>query len=450
MQSLSDVWNRTLEILQSDNDLPSATIELWIKCIRPVSFDGQLLNLSVQSDFQKKIVTNKYQNSIQTAFADAIGFEKDDIVINISSDEEENTNQNNFSPIKNNSELSPALNISYDYTFKSFIVGSTNQFAHAACVAVSKNPGNSYNPLFIYGDSGLGKTHLLHAISAEVAKNFPNFNIVYVNSEKFTNEFIEALSNEKVNEFNEHYRKADILLVDDIQFLSGKIQTQEAFFHTFEYLHNANKQIVLTSDRPPKEIKTLEDRLRSRFEWGLIADIQAPDYETRIAIIKRKAELLNLNLETEVLEFIANKLKNNIRQLEGTVKNIKVQSLLQHCSPTISIAQNAIKDIVVETTPLPVLIDKVLDEVGKFYNVSPDDIRGTKRPADVTIARHVSMYIIRNITDMSNENIGKEFSNRHHSTVISAVDKIEAMMKKDSHFKNNINDLIKIVKNYNP
>ncbi len=271
---------------------------------------------------------------------------------------------------------------------------------------MAANPSGAYNPLFIYGGSGLGKTHLLTAIQTEIKRTHPDFVIMYVTCEQFTNELIAAIRAGSTEDFRMKYRVADLLLVDDIQFIAGKESTQEEFFHTFNSLHDAHKQIVIASDRPAKEIKSLEERLRTRFEWGLTADVQPPDFETRVAIVKRKAELLHLDLPEDVAEFIANHLKNNIRQLEGAVKKLNAYRLLEGIQPVIGVAQNAIKDILNENQPVPVTIEKIVGEVSRTFNVSPADIRGTKRNANVASARRVAIYILREVTGMSMEEIG--------------------------------------------
>ncbi|MBQ2792550.1 MAG: chromosomal replication initiator protein DnaA, partial [Oscillospiraceae bacterium] len=335
----------------------------------------------------------------------------------------------------------------YEYTFGTFIVGPSNKFAHAASLAVATNPAGTYNPLFIYGGSGLGKTHLLCAIAAEIKKNDPVADIIYIKGEDFTNELIEAIKNETTIAFHNKYRQADVLLVDDIQFIGGKESTQEEFFHTFNTLYEANKQIVLTSDRPPKEIKLLEDRLRTRFEWGLLADIQPPDFETRIAIIQRKAELLNIHVPDEVCEYIANKLKTNIRQLEGVVKKLKAYKLLAGTPPSVLIAQNAIREVLNDQQPVPVTVERIIAEVGRTCGVSSQDIRSNKRSATISSARQVSIYIVREITGMSMAAIGDEFGGRDHSTVVYAIQQVEKNMQSDYKFREMVEDIMKNIQN---
>jgi chromosomal replication initiator protein len=344
--------------------------------------------------------------------------------------------------------IQKTVNYDYEYTFDTFIVGGSNKFAHAACVAVASNPAIAYNPLYIYGRSGLGKTHLLYAIRHQVLKQHPDFNVVYLKGDDFTNELIDAIRSSKTSEFRNKYRKVDVLLMDDIQFIAGKDSTQEEFFHTFNTLYEAKKQIVLTSDRPPKEIQTLEDRIRTRFEWGLIADIQPPDFETRIAIIKRKAEILAINIPPDVVEFTAVKLKNNIRQLEGAVKKMKAYSVLTGESPSLAIAQTAIRDTLSENVPIPITISRIIAEVSKYYNIPSEDILGNKRTAEIALARQVSMYIARDVTDMSLPYIGDEFGGKDHTTVLHAIRKVEDNMQKDGFFKSVVLDLIKNVREH--
>ena len=299
--------------------------------------------------------------------------------------------------------------------------------------------------LFIYGPSGLGKTHLLNAIQVEIKKNHPDFNIVYVDCEMFTNEIITAVKTATTEQFRDKYRKADVLLIDDIQFLAGKESTQEEFFHTFNTLHNDGRQIVIASDRPAKEIKSLEERLRTRFEWGLTADIQPPDFETRVAIVKRKAELLNLDLPNDVAEYIANHLKQNIRQLEGAVKKLNAYYMLEGIAPCIGVTTTAIKDTLNDSQPIPVTIEKILNEVARTYNVLPADIRGKKRNANVSAARQMTMYIIREVTGMSMEAIGQEFQ-RDHSTVVYSIKTMEENISRDQHLKEMCSDIMKNVR----
>ncbi len=345
------------------------------------------------------------------------------------------------------SAAASAVGGDYEYTFATFIIGPSNKFAHAAALAVAANPANAYNPLFIYGGSGLGKTHLLYAICAEIRQNKPQMKVIYSKGEEFTNELISAIATERTKDFHDKYRQADILLVDDIQFIGGKESTQEEFFHTFNALYQAGKQIVLTSDRPPKEIKTLEDRLRTRFESGLLADVQPPDFETRIAIIRRKAELLDIAIPDDVAEYISNRLKNNIRQLEGAVKKIKAYKILAGSSPSIVIAQNAIRDILNDSQPISVTVERIINEVSRYFEVTPQDIRSQKRSSQISLARQVAMYVVREVTQMSMSSIGEEFGGKDHSTVVYSIQQCREKMENDSRFKNTVEDIIKNIRN---
>lgn len=441
IESLDQVLEIVKEICRGG--LSDIAYSLWIKDIEAIKFEESTAILQVKSEFKKNVLEDKYTQLLSSSFEEVMGFPVGITILN----EEE-------SPVMKAAAAQAALeepktvapNGEYEYTFENFIVGSSNRFAHAASLAVAANPANAYNPLFIYGNSGLGKTHLLYAICKEVNKNMPEKNIIFVKGEEFTNELIDAIFRENTRQFHDKYRQADILLVDDIQFIGGKESTQEEFFHTFNALYQDGKQIVLTSDRPPKEIKTLEERLRTRFEWGLLADIQPPDYETRIAIIHRKAELLGFAIPTDVCEYIANQLKTNIRQLEGAVKKLNAYRLLENQQPSMIGAQNAIRDILTNDQPVPVTIEKIITEVGRTYSVSPEDIRSSKRAAPISSARQIAMYVVREITQLSMAKIGEEFGGRDHSTVVYARQQVEKKMGKDIHYKETVEDIIKNIR----
>ncbi len=388
--------------------------------------------LVVENRFQQNVLMKRYNDMLRTAFLHVLGFEVEVEVVVMEPNFEEDNDPDSGG---------------YSYTFDNFIKGDSNSLAVAAAMSVAQKPAaNRNNPLFIYGDSGLGKTHLLTAICIEVTTNFPDYNIIMVDGESFTNEFIESLQSNDSAYFHSKFRAADMLLVDDVQFLGGKESTQEEFFHTFNTLHRLGKQIVLVSDRPPREIRSLHERLQTRFLSGLIVDIQPPKYETRVAIIRRKAELLDLDLPDDIIEFIATRLKNNIRQLEGAVKKLNAVKKLENTELSIMVAQTAIKDILSEIQPIPVTIDKVLSEISRTFNVTPADIRSTVRKSNVSKARKVCMYIIQNVTEMTTTDIGKEFGGRDHSTVVYSIQDIEKIMAKDRHLKNTVDDLIKNIK----
>jgi chromosomal replication initiator protein len=432
MDSFDEVFTAVKEYCRER--LAEATYRVFIQDLTPLSFEGGVVTISARTDFLKKIVDERYQPLIKDGFRTLLGFDVDlEFVVPKAA----------AAAAAESVPVPAAPAGSYAFTFENFIVGSTNRFAHAAAQAVAANPSGAYNPLVIYGDSGLGKTHLLNAIRIEISRNFPDYNIVYVDGEAFTNEIISAIRNSSTADFHQKYRAADVLFVDDIQFIAGKESTQEEFFHTFNTLYNAGKQIVLATDRPPKEIKSLEDRIRTRMEWGLIADIQPPDFETRVAIIRRKADLLGLDISDEVAEYIANNLKNNIRQLEGAVKKLNAYYTLEGIPPVVGAAQNAIKDILSESQPVPVTIEKIISEVARTYNISPADIRSMKRSSNVSEARQTSMYAIQEITGMTRQEIGREFGGRDHSTVVYAIKQVKKQMEKDPRYKEVVEDIIK-------
>ena len=436
MDSFNDVLAAAKEYCKQR--LVDATYNLYIDGLETVRFEGSgKVTLAVRNDFICTIVRDRYTPLLREALAAVLGFDVEVELVVPAAEKAE-------APVP--VEETVDTDGRYDFTFENFIKGPSNQFAYAAAQAVASNPSGAYNPLFIYGQSGLGKTHLLTAIATEIKKNHPNFNIVYVDCETFTNDLISAIQAGRTEEFRQTYRPADVLLVDDIQFIAGKESTQEEFFHTFNTLHGAGKQIVLASDRPAKEIKSLEERLRTRFEWGLTADIQPPDFETRVAIIRRKAELLNLHMPDEVSEFIANHLKSNIRQLEGAVKKLNAYYLLEGIQPAIGVAQNAIKDILNETQPVPVTIEKIISEVARTYNVSPAEIRGMRRTANISSARQTAIYVVREITGMSMEDIGREFSGRDHSTIVYSLKAMEQNLENDRRLKETVEDIIKNVR----
>lgn len=438
METIKEVWSGILEYLHNQDDISEVAYNVWITCIEPLSIEDGEVVVYVHTDFQKKIVTEHYAAKFREAFEKVMGIP---LGLRIRSGEEDRDSRP--APAADDGNLFAGRSSDQEYTFENFIVGSSNKFAHAASQAVASKPAGYYNPLFIYGGSGLGKTHLLYAICNEIQKNTPDVRIIYTKGEYITNELIEAIQKGQTAEFRAKYRQVDVLLVDDIQFISGKVSTQEEFFHTFDALHQANKQIVLTSDRPPREIATLEERLRTRFEMGLLADIQPPDLETRIAIIKRKAQLLDLHISDDICEYIANQLKSNVRQLEGAVKRMRAQYLLAGDQPSLLTAQNAIRDIRNDSQPVPITVERIITEVARTMNVTPEDIRSTKRSSPISQARQVAAYVVRSITGLPMKSIGEEFGTRDHSTIVYAIQKVEARMQKDPSFKGMVNDIIK-------
>ncbi len=449
MKSFDEVFQKVQEYCLEkikNGELTDTAYRLWINTLQPLKLDENVACFTVPSDFQATVIRKNYSKIIRDALESVLGFEVD---IDISVQEENIDYDEDTDPNQLKKELEESFtNAEYGYTFDTFIVGRSNEFAYAACTSVAKEPGSTYNPLFIHGPSGLGKTHLMTAISNEIKRRDPKTNIIYVTGETFANELINAIQQKKdTSQFHQKYRSADVLLIDDVQFIAGKESTQEEFFHTFNELHKVGKQIVLTSDRPPKDIKTLEDRIRTRFEWGLIADISTPDFETRVAIIRRKAEMLNLIIPDDVSEYIANKLKGNIRQLEGCVKKLKASKHLVGTPPSMAQAQNAIREILSDEQPAPITIERILNEVGNVYGVSAEDIISKKRSAQISIARKVSCYVLKEVTDMSYKSIGMELGARDHSTIIYYCGDIEKLIAKDSHAKEMIEDIINNIRN---
>lgn len=437
MNSLNELWEM---VMQECKELISESIfNVWLGDLKLVSFDENKVVLSV-SGFKKKIVEARFLGKIKQAFYNVMGFETEIELEDSFSYKPEPEQEEPDTESEEEREVKYAKD-----TFETFVVGSSNTFAHAAAIAVASNPGGSYNPLFIHGNSGLGKTHLLNAICHEIKRKNPDANIVYTRGEDFTNEMVHYLAVKNMVEFHNKFRSADVLLVDDVQFIAGKEFAQEEFFHTFNAVANAGNQIVLTSDMPPKKIATLDDRLRNRFEWGLIADIQPPDLETRMAIIKRKAENLNLKLSDEVILYIAQRLKDNIRQLEGAVKRMKAYVTMQSMPTSITTAHEAIKDIMVDNQPQPVTVDKIIREVARTYGASPDDIRSKKQDANTVEMRQMSIYIVRELTGMSTNAIGQEFGGKNHTTILYSLSQFEDKLKNRSDLREKVNNIKKNV-----
>ena len=448
ISSLSDIYNLVVENYVREYNISASAKELWLDALEPISMEGNVVTLATDTDFKRNTINSIYLEKLEEQFTIVLG---NPIKVEIIIKDDIPTTETKFNDIRNSRELTNKIdNIVHDnkvtYTFDNFIVGPSNNLAYAAAKAVSQKQHEKYNPLFIYGDSGLGKTHLLSAIQNEMTKNYPGINIIYISAETFTNEFLHSITANKTELFDEKYRNADALLIDDIQFIAGKEQTEEKFFHIFNELYKLNKAIVLTSDRPAKEIKSISDRLKTRFSSGLAADVRAPEYETRLAIIQRKADLLNFKIPDDVVDFIATKLKSNIRQIEGVVTKMNALYMVSQIKPTIVVAQNVIKDIVSDHQPIPITVDKIISEAAKIYNVDPDEIRSPKRNSPVSSARKVAIYVIQEITGLPYETIGQEFSGRDHSTVVYANKNGKEMMANDSKFRSVIEDLINNIK----
>lgn len=440
---IKEIWEKTLNTLKGE--LTEVSFNTWIKSIEPVALSDTTIKLGVPNNFTKDILENRYKdlikNSIQAVFNKSYNIE----FFILSEEAVELATPKRLKEEKPtlvvNDEMSATLNPKY--TFDSFVIGNSNRFAHAASLAVAESPAKAYNPLFLYGGVGLGKTHLMHAIGHYIQNINPKSKVVYVSSEKFTNELINSIKDDKNVEFRNKYRNVDVLLIDDIQFIAGKDATQQEFFHTFNALHEANKQIILSSDRPPKEIPTLEDRLRSRFEWGLIADIQPPDFETRIAILKKKADVENLNIPNEVMVYIATHIKSNIRELEGALIRIVAYSSLTNKEISVELASEALKDIISSRNAKQITIDFIQDVVSSYYGLKIDDFKSSRRTRNVAFPRQIAMYLCRKLTDTSLPKIGEEFGGRDHTTVIHAYEKISQSLKKDEALQDSIAELTK-------
>ncbi len=439
MDSLNDMWSAVCECAKEKYNVNSEAFKLWFTPITLKSFDGQKAVLSINNNFLFPIIEKKYSELINNAFNEVIGFN-----VEIEFTLEQLTDEK----VEQKANDSGASLRTLGDNFDNFVVGKSNNYAYAAAKKVAEDPGKSYNPLYIYGKSGLGKTHLLKAIENEMKSRNPESKIIYITSENFTNDLVYHLRNKTMYEFREKYRNCDALLMDDIQFIAQKEQTEEEFFHTFNELTEYGKQIVMTSDRSPNEIQILQERLKTRFEWGLMVDIQPPDFETRMAIIKNKAEQYDFSIPDEIVEFFAQEVKNNVRQLESAVKKIKSLCLLSNAKPTLDIAKEAIKELTTYNQPISVINSKITETVGNTYGISVENIMSDKRDKNIKDARQISMYIIREITGMSLEDIGKYFGGKTHSTVKHSIDKVRTMMDDDFQFKKTVEDIIKNVKDY--
>lgn len=442
---LKQLWQKTLNIIKGE--MSEVSFNTWIKSCEPISISSDTIKISVPNSFTQDILDKRYKDLVANSIK-SVCSKLYNVQFLIASEIEPEESAKNSKDMKKdnkvisvNDEMSTTLNPKY--TFDSFVIGNSNRFAHAASLAVAESPAKAYNPLFIYGGVGLGKTHLMHAIGHYILKNNPNAKVEYVSSEKFTNELINAIKDDKNEEFRNKYRNVDILLIDDIQFIAGKERTQEEFFHTFNALHDANKQIILSSDRPPKEIPTLEDRLRSRFEWGLIADIQVPDFETRMAILKKKADVEGLNVANEVMVYIATKIKSNIRELEGALIRIVAYSSLTNREITVDLASEALKDIISKKQGKNITINIIQDIVSSYFNLRIEELKSQRRTRNVAYPRQIAMYLSRKLTDMSLPKIGEEFGGRDHTTVIHAYEKISENLKTDESLQHTIEDITK-------
>ena len=419
MNSVNDIWDEIIKILSKQ--LTPTAISTWFSDCTPVEIDDCKLVLHTTTDFKRNIITSRFGDTIKTALSDLFSCDFDILVL--AGDE-----INDFSIKKKAENSLPEME---GYTFDRFIVGNSNKFAHAAAVAVAEKPGIIYNPLFIYGNSGLGKTHLLLAIGQEIHEKDPTKKIAYVKGDEFTNQLIRAIKDGTGEEFRTKYRNVDLFLVDDIQFIAGKQQTQNEFFHTFNNIYEAGHQIVITSDRPPLEMSLLDDRLRTRFEGGLMADIEPPDLETRMAIIRNKAAQLGLLLSDEAVVYIGENITANIRQLEGVIKRLTAYKEILDDVITIDSVKRAIKDVTKIGTYIPTP-DVIIKETANYYSLKEEDLRGQNRSKNTAMARQVSMYLMRSLTNLSLKDIGIQYEDRNHATVLASIRKVEELLKNDA------------------
>ena len=423
-----EIWNRAKELLKQETT--EISFVTWIQPLELKNFNDNIIILSASNTYQRDYIEAQYLDLITNTF-NFITHKKCQVFIKL---ETEDTNFLMNKNTSSNNKVFMYSGVNPKYTFSNFVVGSNNKFAHAAAMGVAESPGAKYNPFFIYGGVGLGKTHLMHAIGNHILLHNVNAKVLYVTSEDFTNQLVNSLRDQTTAKFREKYRNIDVLLIDDIQFIADKKSTQEEFFHTFNTLYEAGKQIIISSDKPPKDISLLEERLKSRFEWDLIVDISSPDYETRYAILKKKAQQQNIIISDEILSAIATRVDKNVRELEGTFKKVVVEATLKNCPITMEMTQKAIDEIVAKTQKV-LSADYIQEVVGKYFKVEPADLKGAKRSNDVTLPRQIAMYLCRNVAQMSTPQIGKAFGNRDHSTVMHACNKIEKNMQTDSNTK---------------
>lgn len=443
MQSIIQLWDEMKKQLSLKISKPS--FDTWFSDTRAIKAVDQTVYIFTPNVFIKEWLQNYYTSFLEEMLLDMTG-NRYQIQYVLPGDEDEDQVEEVEKKEKETALTEFKRNLNPRYVFDTFVIGNGNRFAHAACLAVAERPAKSYNPLFIYGGVGLGKTHLMQAIGNHVLEYKPDLKVVYISSEKFTNEFINAIRDNRPEDFRNKYRYVDILLIDDIQFLAGKEQTQEEFFHTFNTLHEANKQIVISSDRPPKEIPTLEDRLRSRFEWGLITDIQPPDLETRIAILRKKARAEQIEIHNDVILYIANQIDSNIRELEGALIRVVAYSSLTNQDITVQLTKEALKDIILQAKKKTVTIFDIQKIVSDYFSIKIEELKGKRRTRTFVLPRQIAMYLTRELTDLSLPKIGEEFGGKDHTTVIHAHEKIESSLKEDPEIQKMVEDINERIK----
>ncbi|HHV07845.1 MAG TPA: chromosomal replication initiator protein DnaA [Firmicutes bacterium] len=441
-QAAQELWQRALEVME--HELGRTSYDNWLRPTHAVALVGNNLLVSVPNPYTREWLETSYSSLISRALKE-IGAPELRVHYLLPGDEDRHPAVESVAASSTIADERPNLNPKY--VFDTFVVGNSNRFAHAASLAVAESPSRAYNPLFIYGGVGLGKTHLMHAIAHYILDNSALNGVVYVSSETFTNELINCIKDDQVNQFRAKYREKDVLLIDDIQFLEKKERTQEEFFHTFNALYEASRQIIVSSDRPPKELSTLEDRLRSRFEWGLITDIQPPDLETRVAILRKKAQLENLQVPDESLEYIAHRITSNIRELEGALTRLLAYAQLHNAPITMELTQEALQNILPDRKPQPITIARIQNVVAEEFNLRPEDLCARRRTRNLVVPRHIAMYLSRELTDASLPKIGDEFGGRDHTTVIHGCDKVASDLQNNAELRSLLDKLKNTLRN---
>ena len=449
MNEIKNRWDEIKEIIRHDYELTNISYDTWVKPLKFYGAENNAVTILVPQEQAHliKYIQKQYKIPFQVTISELM---EDEYEVKFTAEtEQKNTKKKNTS-----SDISKSVssinyenaNLNNKYKFDTFVVGSNNKFAHSAALAVAESPGEVYNPLYIYGGAGLGKTHLMHSIGHFVLEQNNNKKVLYVTSEQFTNEVVESIRSGNaaaMTKLREKYRTVDVLLIDDVQFIIGKESTQEEFFHTFNVLHSAGKQIILSSDKPPKELETLDERFRSRFEWGLIADIQPPDYETRMAILRNNAETYDREIDDEIIQYIATNIKSNIRELEGALNKVMANSRLNNKELTIALAEDALKDIIYPDQVREITPNTIIDVVSEQFNVSRDDITSKKRSQEYVLPRQIIMYLSRTMTNASLQTVAALLGKKDHTTIIHGVDKIGEMIKTDEDLRNKIETIKK-------
>ncbi len=448
MNAIQNKWDEILEYLKIEHCVTEVSFKTWLLPLKVYSLKDKLVTVSIDDKMigpdSKNFINRKYGLPLKVAISEIMN-DNYEVEFILESQIKHDTVTNKKDAAQNKNLKNGLSFLNPRYTFDTFVVGANNNLAHAASLAVAESPAEIYNPLFIYGGVGLGKTHLMHSIAHYILEQNPNSKVMYVTSEKFTNELIESIRNVNTTptEFREKYRNIDVLLIDDIQFIIGKESTQEEFFHTFNTLHESKKQIIISSDKPPKDILTLEERLRSRFEWGLTVDIQPPDYETRMAILKKKEELDGLQIDNEVMKYIATNVKSNIRELEGALTKIVALSRLKKKEVNVTLAEEALKDLISPDDKKQLTPDLIIEVIAEHFNISPSDIYSINKSRNIAYPRQIAMYLCRKLTELSLADIGKLMGNRDHSTILHGIDKVEKNINKDAGMQNTIDVLMK-------